>query len=130
MGHLSGNVPGVEPTPEDRRDFPGDEDPLDLADTPAEVDAVFRTQRRIAFGYGGVFLGLTLAVPVLTQALGWWSEGRLLGGMSPNFVMAAVGLYGVFLTVALAAARLAGAVEDRMLGDPTQHRVDDDGPPP
>lgn len=89
---------------------------LDEHDSPAEVDAAFRTQRRIALAYGGLFLLATLGVPLLTLALDWWSDGRVLGGMSPNFVMAAGGLYVVFFLLAVAAATLANSVEDRMLG--------------
>jgi hypothetical protein len=90
----------------------------DEFDTPAEVDATFRTQRRIAVGYFLLFLIVTLGVPALTLVLGWWSSGGLIGGMSPNFAMAAFGLYLIFLAIGLAAATLASAVEDRMLGGP------------
>jgi uncharacterized membrane protein len=89
---------------------------IDEHDTAAEVDATFRTQRRIAVGYFGLFLVLTLAVPALALLLDWWSEGRVIGGMSPGFLMAAAGLYVLFVVLALAAASLATAVEDRMLG--------------
>lgn len=96
-------------------------DPFDEEfDTDAEVDAAFRTQRRVALGYFGVFFTVTLAVPTLTLVLGWWSEGRI-AGMSPNFLMAAGGLYLVFFVVALAAAALADTVEDRMLGGGDEH---------
>lgn len=89
---------------------------LDEFDTPTEVAATFSTQRRIATGYFAVFLAVTLAVPTLSLTLGWWSQSRLVGGMSPSFVMAAGGLYAFFFGLAFAAASLAGAVEDRMLG--------------
>lgn len=95
-------------------------EPLDDFDTTAEVDATFRTQRRVAIGYFGVFLAVILAVPTLTLILGWWSEGRI-AGMSPNFLMAAGGLYVVFFAVALASSSLADAVEDRMLGGGDEH---------
>ncbi len=96
--------------------------PLDEFDTPAEVDAIFRTQRRIAVGYFCVFLVVTLGVPALTLVLDWWSSGRIVGGMSPNFAMAAIGLYVFFLCLAVAAGSLATAVEDRMLGGPVPYR--------
>jgi len=95
-------------------------DSADDFDTTAEVDATFRTQRRVAVGYFVVFLAVTLAVPTLTLVLGWWSTGRI-AGMSPNFVMAAGGLYVVFFLVAQAASSLADAVEDRMLGGGDEH---------
>lgn len=85
-------------------------------DTSAEVDACFRAQRRIAVGYFMVFIAVTLAVPGLTFVLSWWSQARLIGGMSPNFAMAAFGIYAFFFIVALAASLLANNVEDGMLG--------------
>jgi uncharacterized membrane protein len=91
---------------------------LDEYDSPAEVDAAFRTQRRIAVGYFLVFLVVTLGAPALTLVLDWWSAGRVIGGMSPNFAMAAVGLYLFFFALAVAAATLSNAVEERMLGGP------------
>ena len=89
---------------------------IDEFDGPAEVEAAFRTQRRVAAGYFVVFLLVTLGVPTLSLVLGWWSHARLLGGMSPSFLMAAFGLYVVFFVLALLASSLADAIEDRMLG--------------
>lgn len=94
---------------------------VDTHDTPAEVDATFRTLRRVAAGYFAVFLVAITGVPSLTLTLGWWSQGRLIGGMSPGFVMAAFGLYAFFFLLGLAAATLATAVEARMLGGPDDH---------
>jgi hypothetical protein len=100
---------------------------VDELDTPAEVDATVRTLRRVAVGYFLVFLITVGGIPALTIALGWWSEGRLLGGMSPSFVMAAFGLYLIFFVIGLAAATLSTAVESRMLGG--HGAADDDGRP-
>lgn len=96
-------------------------DPSDTAwleefDGPAEVEAAARTQRRIAVGYGLVFAVGVLAVPLLNLTLPWWSESRLLGGMSPSFVTVAGGLYLFFLALGISAATLTRSVEDRMLG--------------
>lgn len=102
--------------------------PPEEHDTPAEVDATFRTQRRIAVGYFLLFLAVTIAVPALTLVLDWWSSGRLFGAMSPNFVMAAAGLYLFFFLLAVAAGSLATAVEERMLGGPVWPPVHDDPP--
>lgn len=88
----------------------------DEYDLPAEVDATVRVVRRIAVGYFTVFLVVVLAAPGLTIALDWWSNGRIVGGMSPYFVMAAVGLYVFFFALAIAAGTLVNAVEQRMLG--------------
>jgi hypothetical protein len=104
--------------------------PPDQHDTPAEVDATFRTQRRIAVGYFLVFLVVTLSVPLLAVVLDWWSEGQLLGALSPNFVTVAVGLYVFFFLIGLAAASLATAVEERMLGGPEWPDEPDGTEPP
>lgn len=95
---------------------PGDPLGPEEFDGPAEVAAAARTQRRIAVGYGLVFLVAILAVPVLTLTLPWWSTARLIGGMSPSFVTVAVGLYLFFLALGVSVATLAHSVESRMLG--------------
>ena len=95
---------------------PGDPGGLEEFDGPSEVAAAARTQRRIALGYGLVFVLAILSVPVLSLSLPWWSGSRLLGGMSPSFVVVAGGLYVFFLALGVAAATLARSVEGRMLG--------------
>jgi hypothetical protein len=102
---------------------PGDPGWLEEFDGPAEVEAAARTQRRIAVGYGLVFMAAILAVPALTLTLPWWSQSRLLGGMSPSFVTVAGGLYVFFVVLGVSAATLARSVEGRMLGT-----SDDDEP--
>jgi hypothetical protein len=99
----------------------------DEHDTPAEVDATVRTLRRVAVGYFVVFLVAIGGVPGLTLLLDWWSQGRLIGGMSPSFVMAAFGLYVFFFAIGLAAATLSTAVESRMLGGPGDDATDEGG---
>ena len=89
---------------------------LEEFDGPAEVEAAARTQRRIAIGYGLVFLVGVLTVPLLNLTLPWWSESRLLGGMSPSFVTVAGGLYLFFLVLGISVVTLTRSVEDRMLG--------------
>jgi hypothetical protein len=100
---------------------------LDESDTPAEVDAAFRTLRRVAIGYFAVFLVAITAVPSLSVTLAWWSDSRLIGGMSPGFVMAAFGLYVFFFVIGLAVATLSTAVEARMLGGPRDEEPTEDG---
>lgn len=90
----------------------------DEFDTPAEVDAAFRTQRRIAVGHFVVFLSGVLLVPILTETGQWWSGGRLGGWATTSFVVAGLGLYLFFFVLGMAASSLAGGVEDRMLGTP------------
>lgn len=113
---------------------PDDGDPVlseigDEYDMPTDVDASFRTLRRVAAGHFLVFLGVVVAVPVLTLTVDWWSEGRLIGGMSPSFVMAAFGLYLFFFALAAAAATLSNAVEERMLGEQEREPAEQPGDP-
>ncbi|MFA9430983.1 hypothetical protein [Egicoccus sp. AB-alg2] len=120
--------PDAEPDPDDALSFPV-EGVADLQeyDAPAEVDAAFATQRRIAGAYCLVFLLVTFAIPVLTVASPWWTQARVVGGMSPSFLMAGVGLYVFFVVLGLAAATLADSSEDRMLGRTGDGDRDEDG---
>ncbi|MGO1192926.1 MAG: hypothetical protein ACTMHH_03540 [Nesterenkonia sp.] len=95
----------------------------EVQDTPAEVDATFRTLRRIAITYFVVFLAVLSAFPVLTIVLDWWTESRLIGNLSPAFLFAAVGLYVVFAVMGIAAATLSSSVESRMLGRQQQNET-------
>lgn len=97
----------------------------DEFDTPAEVDAVYRTQRRIAIGYFAVFLGGILMIPVATLVTDWWS-GAQLSGWATGFVIVGAGLYLFFFALGIGAATLANGVERRMLGTPG----DDESPEP
>lgn len=100
----------------------------DEFDTPAEVDAVFRTQRRIAVGHFLVFLGVVLFVPSVTLVADWWAQGRLAGWWTTSFVVVGAGMYLFFFVIGIAAASLANGVERRMLGSPQQHpMIDEDG---
>ncbi|MGH9135976.1 MAG: hypothetical protein ACRD0G_02880 [Acidimicrobiales bacterium] len=121
-----GNRARSAPEGSDGADFAELAELADEYDTPAEVDAIFRTLRRVAVGYFSLFLIVVIAVPALTVVLDWWSQGRLIGGMSPSFVMAAFGLYVFFFLVGLAAATLSTAVEARMLGGPATDGDDAD----
>jgi hypothetical protein len=108
------------------------DDDVEARDTPAEVDATGRTLRRVAVGYFLVFLVVVGGFPALSLTLDWFSDSRLAGGMSPGFMMAAFGLYAVFVLLGVAAARLSTAVESRMLGgapDPPAVDAPDDAPP-
>jgi drug/metabolite transporter (DMT)-like permease len=90
----------------------------DEFDTPAEVDAVFRTQRRIAIGHFVVFLCGVLLIPGLTLFVNWWSGGRLAGWWTTSFFVTGAGMYLFFYALGLAASSLATGVERRMLGSP------------
>lgn len=90
----------------------------DEFDSPAEVDAAFRTQLRIAVGYFAVFVGGMLLIPAGTVASEWWPGGRL-STWATGFVLAGAGLYVFFFVLGLGAASLANGVERRMLGTPS-----------
>ncbi len=94
----------------------GGTDPYEPDDTPAEVDAAFRAQRRIAISYFVLVMVLVGAVPVLNDLVAWWSQGRLIGGLSPSFAVIALGMYVALAVLGFLAARVADAVEQRMLG--------------
>lgn len=85
-------------------------------DTSAEVDAAFRSQRRIAVGHFTVFvIGIVgLGLSILFSE--WAISDRVLGGFSPSFLLAAIGLYGLFVIIAVAGASLANGVDNKMLG--------------
>lgn len=92
------------------------QDDGEVRDTPAEVDAAFRTQRRVAVTYFVVFLAFVAAFPVLDMTLDWWLESRLVGNLSPGFLSVAAGLFVIFAGIGIAAATLSSSVEHRMLG--------------
>lgn len=94
----------------------------EIRDTPAEVDAVFRTLRRVAGTYFLLFLLLVASIPVLANTLDWWTEARLFG-FSPDFLVVAVGLYAAFTVIGILAATLTSSVESRMLGDVSEDDV-------
>jgi len=89
---------------------------FDDTDTPAEVFAVFRIQRRLALSYMALFLIGTLGVGWAIGTLDWVTDTSVFDGFSPGFVLAAFGLYAFFLVLGLAAASLANGVEHRMMG--------------
>jgi len=90
--------------------------PFDDTDTPAEVDAVWRSQRRIALSYFVVFAIGTFGVGLAIVGLSWSGDNTVFGGFSPAFVLAGGALYVFFLILAVAAATLANSIEDRMMG--------------
>lgn len=87
-------------------------------DTSAEVDAAFRSQRRIAVAYFVVFVAAVGGVAGATVWSRWSTTDLVLGGFSPSFLTTAVGLYLFFVLLAIAASTLANGVDDRMLGAP------------
>lgn len=71
-------------------------------DTPEEVDALFRAQRRISVGHAALFLAGTLLLPLLQAVWPAWIALPLWGGLTPAFLAATV-LYPLF-TILLAAS--------------------------
>lgn len=85
-------------------------------DTPEEVDAVFRAQRRISVGHAALFLAGTLLLP-LVQAL-WpaWTTLPVWGGLTPAFLAATV-LYPLFCIVLAASYTMrANRLDEDLLG--------------
>lgn len=98
-------------------------------DTEAEVDAAFRSQRRIAASYCVIFLVGVLGVAAATVWLDWSTTTKIVGGFSPSFLMAGVGLYLFFVVIGVAAASLANGADERMLGASSltdRHQFDDE----
>lgn len=112
MSHASSNEWPPNDTARSAERFAG----FDDSDTAAEVDAAFRSQRRIAVVYFAIFL-VVLLTTVGATTIGRWATGTRIGSaFTPAFILASVGLFGFFVAIGLAAALLADAVDERMLG--------------
>lgn len=85
-------------------------------DTPEEVEAVFRAQRRLSLRYGAIFLAVTLALPLLHTFSPFWTDVPVAGG----FTLAELGvlfLYPAFcVVVGLAYTMEANRLEESLLG--------------
>ena len=85
-------------------------------DTPEEVEAVFRAQRRLALRYAGLFFAVTLALPVVSFLEPAWTERPLLGG----FTMAGLAMTVVYplfcVLLGLSYALEASRMEESLLG--------------
>ncbi len=85
-------------------------------DTPEEVDAVFRAQRRLSIGHGLLFLVVTALLPVLHVAWPAWSTTAVWGGLTPAF-MAATVLYPLFCIILAASYTMrANRMDEDLLG--------------
>ncbi len=90
----------------------------DFTDTPAEVDAVFRSQRRAAAAHFLIFCLIIGGAVAAMLSLSWWTNSSALTGLSPAFVVVGGGIYLAFVGIAVSAATLANSVEETMMGAP------------
>ncbi len=87
-------------------------------DTPEEVEAVFRAQRRLSLRYALLFFIVTLLLPVLHVVWEAWVTRPLWGGLTPAFIAATI-LYPAFcLLLAAAYTMRANRLEEDLLERP------------
>jgi uncharacterized membrane protein (DUF485 family) len=70
----------------------------DHVDTIANVDIVFRAQRKLSFTYGAIFFAVTLFIPAASVAWPMWYSTPIWGGFTLNYLTVSI-LYFVFLWV-------------------------------
>lgn len=92
-------------------------------DSPAEVEAVFRAQRRLSFLYGAIFMGLTLTIPVLSLTSQFWTGRPVLGGFTLNYLVVAVLYHVLYVLVGAGYALQANRLEREMLGRRRRRRA-------
>lgn len=85
-------------------------------DSPPEVDAVFRAQRRLSLIYGGAFFLVTLSIPLLTVISRFWSQVPVLGGFSLSFWMVVVFYHLFYVLLGAGYALQANRLEQELLG--------------
>ncbi|MEW6047376.1 MAG: hypothetical protein AB1609_12995 [Bacillota bacterium] len=85
-------------------------------DTPEEVEAVFRAQRRLSLRYGAIFFAVTVTMPLLHTFWRFWTDVPVLGG----FTLAELSilfLYPAFcIVIGLGYAVEANRLEESVLG--------------
>jgi len=109
----------LRPVPDGR--FPGDA--LDSLlwnyaefDTPEEVDALFRAQRRLSISHALLFFAGTLLLPVVQAVWPAWTTSPVWGGLTPAFIAATV-LYPLFCLVLAASYTMrANRLDEDLLG--------------
>lgn len=85
-------------------------------DSPAEIDAIFRSQRRLGLLYGSAFLLVTMTIPVLTLTSRYWTSTPVLGGFSLNFLVVAALYHVVYGLIGAGYALQANRLEQELLG--------------
>lgn len=89
-------------------------------DTIADVDRVFRKQRRLTFSYAAVFFFLVFLIPYLSLKAEWWYGRPLWGGLTPNFLVVALLFHVVYWLMGLLYTIQANRLEDELLGRQTE----------
>lgn len=85
-------------------------------DTPEEVEAVFRAQRRLSLRYGAIFLAVTVAMPLAHAYSRFWTDVPVVGGFTLA-QLAVLFLYPAFcIVIGLAYAMEASRLEESLLG--------------
>jgi uncharacterized membrane protein (DUF485 family) len=85
-------------------------------DTPEEVDALFRAQRRLSVSHALLFLAGTLTLPVVQALWPAWTTSPVWGGLTPAFIAATV-LYPLFCIVLAASYTMrANRLDEDLLG--------------
>ncbi len=88
-------------------------------DTPEEVEAVFRAQRRLTLRYALLFFLGTLVLPILHVVWEAWVTRPVWGGLTPAFIAATI-LYPAFcLLLAAAYTMQANRLEEDLLERPS-----------
>lgn len=107
------------PPPETWAEIEWEEDEFD---TPEEVAAAFRAKRRLSFRYGGLFLLVTLAIPVLHITWSGWTTTVAWGGFTVAYLSVHL-LYPLFyILLALAYTVQVNRLEEELLGRPSPRR--------
>ncbi|BDG62079.1 hypothetical protein [Caldinitratiruptor microaerophilus] len=121
-----GSGPGPAPEPGDLWPGAGGDWELwaeDDFDTPEEVEAVFRAQRRLSFLYGTLFFLVTLTLPVLHSTWDYWVKATVWGGFTLAYLAVTL-LYPLFyILLAVAYTIQANRLEEALLGRPEGGRA-------
>ncbi len=85
-------------------------------DTPEEVEACFKAQRKLSLTYGAIFFASVLIIPFLSGTAEWWYGKEIWGGFTLNYLVVALIYHIFYFLLGLAYAYQANNLEDRLLG--------------
>lgn len=91
-------------------------------DSEAEIEAVFRSQRRLSLTYGAIFLGITLTIPVLVLVSPYWTSTPVLAGFSPSFLAVALFYHFLYVLIGAGYSLQANRLEEELLGQSRSQR--------